>query len=78
VFTWCVSVCGQVGHKLVVCQNASLWQAVHSSTDFHKNKFIVDEVEERILVDDLLWNGVDGYVHVLFLSKVAKCARVLI
>jgi hypothetical protein len=41
---WCVSVCGQVGYELAVCQYASLWQAVHSTADFHKDKSVADEV----------------------------------
>ena len=51
--------------EALVGDDASLWQAVQSFSNFDVDPTVVNKRKKIILVDDFLWNDADWELHVL-------------
>ena len=66
VFDLVVSVCCQVLDELLVCDDSGLLESIHAFDDLNVEKPLVVNNDKRdAIIDDLLGDDRDVYLHIL-------------
>ena len=65
-FDWVVSVWCQVLDDILTCNDSGLIESIHAFDNLNAEKYlVVDNGKKAVLIDDLLGNDRDVYLHIL-------------